>query len=148
MTRTLRRLLPIVLGALVLAGCSTGGNTPEGYPDRTQPESEQESTNDYEVWLNYESACLEANAGLEEDVAQEICTCTWDAFVEQVPFEVFMDLDDRIRERIGDIGDNRADLEAIAANVVADYNRNRAEDQDPLDVDLIALMEGCQTQAA
>jgi hypothetical protein len=145
------RLLPVVLVALALAGCAQTSNTPGAYPDRTKPVDQQPGDvdkNDFEVWVNYESACLEANADLDEDVAQEICTCTWDAYVEEVPFEVFLDFDRTIRERIGNLGDNRSEVEAIAQNVVDDYNSGLEEGEERLDVDLVELMEGCQPQSA
>ena len=151
MTRA-TRLLPVLLAALVLAGCSTSGNTPDSYPERPDDifaeVPEGANRNDFAVWQNYRDACLEANADLDDQTAQDICTCTWDAYVEQVPFEVFVEFDRTIRERIGDIGDNRASVEQIAANVVAEYNRDRGEDEEPLEVDLIEMMESCQPQAA
>ncbi|MCU0273085.1 MAG: hypothetical protein MUE34_07635 [Acidimicrobiales bacterium] len=104
--------------------------------------------NNFAVWENYRDACLEANADLDDQTAQDICTCTWDAYVEQVPFEVFVEFDRTIRERIGDIGDNRASVEQIAANVVAEYNRDLGDDEEPLEVDLIEMMESCQPQEA
>lgn len=157
MTRA-SRLLPVLLAALVLAGCSTSGNTPESYPERhdiselgepeAPPAPENVSTNDFEVWRNYYAACMEANADLDPDVAVEVCTCSWDAYVDDVPFEVFLEFDKRIRERIGDVGDNRADLEQIARNVVVEYNNDLPEGETAIDVDLIALMEGCQPRPA
>lgn len=151
MTRA-TRLLPVLLAALVLAGCSTSGNTPDSYPERPDdidaPAPEGVDRNNFAVWENYRDACLEANADLDDQTAQDICTCTWDAYVEQVPFEVFVEFDRTIRERIGDIGDNRASVEQIAANVVAEYNRDLDDDEEPLEVDLIEMMESCQPQAA
>jgi hypothetical protein len=140
------RLLPFLLGALLLAGCSQNDNTPEGYPDRSL--GEDQGRNDYQVWLNFEQACLEANDDLPAGTAADVCECTWDAYVDEVPFEVFISFDRTIRERIGTVGNNRTDLETIARNVVADYNRGLDDGEERLTVDLVELMESCGPRAA
>ena len=88
MTRA-SRLLPVLLAALVLAGCSTSGNNPESYPERPDDifaeAPEGADRNNFAVWENYRDACLEANGDLDDQTAQDICTCTWDAY----PFGCF-----------------------------------------------------------
>ncbi len=78
--RTLRLLTILVAGAFVAAACGSGG--PSEYSEATRA-----------AFMN---GCVEA-ADSSPDLV-EVCECTYDTAVEQMPFEQFKAAEQRLQE--------------------------------------------------
>ena len=90
-------LLVLLLG-LALGGCAID-NGPSSYTA--------------DVATNYDKACRDAStARLGAEGAAAYCKCTFDELKVTVPFDVFNEFDDYVREKAGDTVNSRADLEA------------------------------------
>ncbi len=93
----IRRLLPIVLSLVVLAtACGNPGN-PESYSDQLRDfDGEELSVTEG----NYRAGCEAANeeAGISNSSAY--CECTYEAFADNVPFEIFKEYDKRVKDGV------------------------------------------------
>ncbi len=98
-----RVMVVALIGALALAGCASSGE-PDDY--------------DEVVAANFAESCVEANADLpdgEFDVdAQSFCGCTYTFFLENVDYDAFKSLNNRLEDEAGDEAfDEATDLNAV-----------------------------------
>ncbi len=125
-----RSRLAILLAALVivLTACGSSG-APAAYDQ--QPVEFESITGDTEeiplVEANYREACERANPGEFDDDGRtaEYCLCTFDKYVEMVPFEVFQAFNDEIANNVDDITSGQA-LQRAYRNAV-----DKVQEEDP-----------------
>ena len=93
--RRLRRLIRAFAATAVLllvaVACSSSGH-PTGYDDQADPE-----TGISNVEMNWMEGC---EVGFSEDLAQEandICACSYRRIKADIPFETFVELNDRLK---------------------------------------------------
>ncbi len=79
--------------ALLASACGSAG-TPNSYGDQPRDfDGEELSVTEG----NYRAGCEAANDETGIANASEYCRCTFDVFVENVPFEVFQAYDERVK---------------------------------------------------
>jgi len=91
----------LVFVVVVLAACGSSG-APDAYNE--QPVDFESITGESEevslVQANYREACEQANPpGFDDDVrTADYCKCTYDKYVELVPYDVFVAFNDEIAD--------------------------------------------------
>jgi hypothetical protein len=103
--RFLRALAVIAMVVIVAAACSSDG-FPVGYDDQIDPETQLSN-----VEANWMEGCQPSLTDELADSATTICQCSFDRIKAQIPFEDFVEANDRL-----------ADNPEILANLEADTN--------------------------
>lgn len=106
--------MAVVLGTLVLAGCS-GSHEPKDY--------------NADVEANFLEACRTANEGKKDmPDATRFCECAWGALRENFTYAEFKSLDQTLRDRVGD--DKNAP--------------QSAKDIEGINAEYVTLVQGCR----
>jgi hypothetical protein len=132
MTRSTRARLLGLTSLFVLVAACGGVGDPDTYADT-------------DVQDNFARSCEDALERSEVDLPDDYCQCTFDAFESEVPFDLFLAFDRRVRDTIADI-DDPDDLRRAAASVTDQYNAENEDSEGftPVDVDVVDLMTVCE----
>lgn len=94
MIRRLPSLTAVAVGIVLLASACGSAGTPNSYSDQPRDfDGEELSITEG----NYRAGCEAANDEASIANAAEYCRCTFDGFVDNVPFEVFQAYDARVK---------------------------------------------------
>lgn len=116
MNRRLRRLLRalIAVAALVLlaAACSSSG-FPVSYDDQIDPETGLSN-----VESNWMDGCQPSMTDELADEAASICECSYDRIKVEIPFEAFVEANDRLADNPEILRDLQADTNVTERTIV------------------------------
>ena len=143
-SRTRRRLAVLLAVVVVFAVACGSSGAPDAYDE--QPVEFESVTGDTEevplTEANYRQACEAANPGGFDDDSRlaDYCRCTYDKYVELVPFDVFIAFNDEIADNADEITSGQA-LQRAYRNAVDKVENDTGEpvDTEPNVLEIIAI---------